>query len=472
MNENQIAPTAWQQRCLEIPEAWSIASLGGRAGGKTFGAALIAVRHISLYGQAAKVLVVRENYLGLQQISETIVGILEKAFPGRVNYNRQEHLVRIDGGAGGTCEFAQIDGPASISKMNGRECTLLIVDECGLLKEWRWVTMLKSNLRSPHNIPLRTVLIGNAGSYQHNLLYKEFIATRRPWHPFEVNGETFVTCPSTLDDNPHINKADYEKRLQAAYSSDPELLRAYLTNDWSISAGFYFGDVWDSSVHILPAVLPFEIHGGWWPRISMDHGVSAPNVALFAGEAPEALPGIARGSTVVFAESSDVDWADPGLNSSYGWPLGKIAEEIWEISREFKMRPQGVADDAASYSSEGDSLIETYRKEYGISFTKPASKGRVSSLALIKNLLANATARNGKPGLFISERCPYLISVLPIIMRDPRRRDDISSSGPDHPIDALRYHLLSPPRIMRIGINYHSDLVPYPGAPPIIWNSW
>jgi hypothetical protein len=87
MNENQIAPTAWQQRCLEIPEAWSIASLGGRAGGKTFGAALIAVRHISLYGGGAKVLVVRENYLGLQQISETIVGILEKAFPGRVNYN-------------------------------------------------------------------------------------------------------------------------------------------------------------------------------------------------------------------------------------------------------------------------------------------------------------------------------------------------------------------------------------------------
>jgi hypothetical protein len=197
----------------------------------------------------------------------------------------------------------------------------------------------------------------------------------------------------------------------------------------------------------------------------MDHGVKAPNVALFAGEAPEALPGIARGSTVVFAESSDVDWADPGLNSSYGWPLGKIAEELWEISREFKMFPQGVADDAASYSSEGQSLIETYRSEYNISFTKPANKGRVSSLALIKNMLSNAVERNGKPGLYISERCPYLIATLPTAMRDPRRREDISSSGPDHAIDALRYHLLSPPRIVRIGTNYWNNSVTPPGVP-------
>jgi hypothetical protein len=116
------------------------------------------------------------------------------------------------------------------------------------------------------------------------------------------------------------------------------------------------------------------------------------------------------------------------------------------------MWPTGVADDAAGFLAQGDSLIDTYRKEYGIHFSKP-SKGRVQSLAMINDRLAAAVSRTGKPGLYISERCEYLVSTLPVIMRDPRRRDDIDTTGPDHGVDALRYHVLSPPRVAIYRVN-------------------
>jgi hypothetical protein len=213
-----VAPTPWQSQVLQIPEAWNIALPGGRGGGKSYGVGLETLRHLTKYSAAAKVLVLRENYKGLQQIEETIVLILEQAFPGRVKFNRQDHMVRIVDG--GTVEFGQIDGPGAVSKFMGRECTLLLIDEAGLLREWRWVTLLKSNLRSPHDIPLRTIFTANPGGAQHGFIFKTYIAGRRAWHPFEVDGETWVTCPSTLLDNPYLNAEDYTKSLSGEIMQD------------------------------------------------------------------------------------------------------------------------------------------------------------------------------------------------------------------------------------------------------------
>src|SRR3954470_6547371 len=161
----QLVPTPLQARVLEIPEAWSICLAGGRGGGKTYSVALLGIRHLFKYGSAAKVLLIRESYKSLSQVEELIVGLLEQAFPGRVKFARQEHIVRIDGG--GTFEFGQLESFRDVSKYLGREATLLVIDEFALLKESRWVTLLKANLRSPSNVPLRTVTTQNPGGLLH-----------------------------------------------------------------------------------------------------------------------------------------------------------------------------------------------------------------------------------------------------------------------------------------------------------------
>jgi hypothetical protein len=191
-----ITPTPLQARILEIPASWSIAECGGRGGGKTYSVILLGIRHLAQYGDAAKILLVRESYKSLSQVEELTVSILEQAFPGRVKFSRQEHIVRIDGG--GTWEFGQLESPRDVNKYLGREVTLLVIDELGLLKESKWVTLLKSNLRSPSGVPLRTVQTCNPGGNLHQFIFKNFVAGRLPWHPYEFEGETFVTVPSSV----------------------------------------------------------------------------------------------------------------------------------------------------------------------------------------------------------------------------------------------------------------------------------
>ncbi len=57
-----IQPTEWQSRVLKIPEVWNLLLEGGRGPGKTHAMALRILRHLTKYGAAAKVLIVRENY--------------------------------------------------------------------------------------------------------------------------------------------------------------------------------------------------------------------------------------------------------------------------------------------------------------------------------------------------------------------------------------------------------------------------
>jgi hypothetical protein len=429
-----IQPSDFQRKVLAIPEVWSVALLGGRAGGKTHGACQRATRHLAKYGSHAKVLIVRETYKGLLAVEEIMLALLEQAFPGKVRFNRAEHIIRI--ADGGTCELGQIESYRDVTKYLGREATLLYIDEAGQLREWRYVNLLKSNLRSAHGVPLSTIITGNPGGPQHQTLKKLFLP-HTPWRPFEVEGETWVLAPSTMDDNPHLNHADYKRRIEAS-TQDAGLRCAWLNNDWNIDAGIYFPE-FSEQHHILPAKLAFEITRRWAPFVAMDHGVSAPCVSLFMGRCPGDVPGIPTGSVVVFDEYSTHDPED--LNSGLRYPPGIIAEEILERCKFWNMPASGVADDAMGIGGPDDTLLRMYREDFGIYFDKPQAKNRIGGWSAIKGLLTNVTERNGKPGLFISERCQYLLQTIGLVARDPRRPEDLLTTGPDHALDALRYGL-------------------------------
>lgn len=77
----------------------------------------------------------------------------------------------------------------------------------------------------------------------------------------------------------------------------------------------------------------------------------------------------------------------------------------------------------------------------GLWATKPTRKDRVGGWAYINQLLHNATIGEG-PGLFIDEKCRYLLETLPEAPRDELRREDIALRyAADHALDALSYLL-------------------------------
>lgn len=429
-----IAPTDYQARCLAVPETFNLFMGGGRGGGKSYGALLMILRHVEQHRDRARPLIIRETYKAASELAETIYMLLVAAYGRKgVRYNKAENVFRLANGA--VIEVGQLDGPTAYTKYQGRSFTLLLVDEIGLLRDLRWVRMLRSNLRAPEGIPLREIRTANPGGPSHVSLQREHVNRAPAWAPYEVEGETWVNAPSVLADNPHLDQDAYTRRLRAAVGTDAELLRAWIDGDWNISRGAFFGDVWDPKVHVLPTDFrpPWPLRGQR-AAIGLDWGSAAPAVCLLGVITPGDDGLFPRGSLLVLDEVHTADPNDPA--QGLRWPPQKLAEAIRERCGFWNMRPVGVGDDAVGLS---ETLIDVLRRE-GV-WLRPPVKGpgsRIGGWQRLRGRLSRSVTRDG-PGLYITGRCGLLLDTLPVLPRDEHRPEDVDTGANDHAADALRY---------------------------------
>lgn len=436
-----MKPTDFQNHVLTIPETWNVLLAGGRGGGKSVAIQLLVLRHCEKYGERARPLLIRETYKSASELEDALHMLFTKVY-GKFEHNRQEHVFRLPNGA--QVEIGQLERSSDYSKYQGRSFTQLVVDEFGVIKEPKWVTMLKSNLRAEEGIPLQEIRAANPGGLQHAYLHHRYIAKSLPDRPFEVDGETWCWMPSTLRDNPHLNRKDYEKKLRAAAGSDEALAKAWIDGDWNIARGAMFADVLDEKIHridIQPDNERFSILD-YSRFISMDWGSARPSVVYLClrstGEGRVPVP---RGSLILLDEvHTAVSLED--LNTGQEWAPGKLAEAIHDMTELWGLRnvPPGIGDD---YAGLDESLLQVFQRE-GIYLQMPTKgKGsRVSGWSKMRDLFFNAKTRNGKPGMWVNTRCKYFWATLPFIPRDPDRPEDIISNGPDHGADAARYAVL------------------------------
>lgn len=253
-----LAPTPYQSTVLSVPEKWNLLLAGGRGGSKSTAALLLMLRHVEKHGERTQHLIVRETHKAVQELEEQLDALLSSAYGRGVSHNRAEHTFRLPNGS--IIECGQLDGPNTYQKFQGHSFTLLVVDEFGLLYNGRWVDLLKSNLRAEEGVQLREVHPANPSGPLHAMILHNYIARAPAWHPYEVDGETWVNCPSTFIVNPH----DYRRRLLAACGNDEELARAWLNGDWNIARGAFFGGTLDERVHMLPVAWPYPISRKVW----------------------------------------------------------------------------------------------------------------------------------------------------------------------------------------------------------------
>ena len=423
-------PTPYQQSILSIPEHMNLMLAGGRGGGKSTAVLWIILRHVEKYQAQARPLVVRDTYKAMTEFAEQLDSLLSVAYSGGVKFNRQEGIFRLPNGA--IIECGQLDGPNAYKKYQGRSFTLIVADEFGLVKDKRWIDMLKSNLRAQENIPLREVRTANPGGPLHAYIHQNFISRSLSWAPYELEGETWVNCPSVYTDNPHINQDDYMRRLKASCGNDEELFRAWVNGDWNIARGAFFGADLDEKIHMLPVEWPYQVTKEWRSYLAMDWGSSAPSVCYICLKAPGGIGGFARNSLILLDEVATYDPND--LNLGLNWPPSKLAEAIVERARRWNANTDGVGDDAYGID---DNLLNVLH-EHGLYLVKP-QKQRVAGWSTMRQMLFNARARNGLPGMYISARCKYFWQSVPFLVRDPTRPEDILTTGPDHGGDAARY---------------------------------
>jgi hypothetical protein len=433
---------------MTIPEQWNLLLCGGRGGGKSVAIQFLVQRYVEKYGKAARVLIVRETYKGIEEFEDNLVSLLKDVYPTGVRHNKQDHKTVLPTGA--QVEIGQLACADDYKKYQGHSYTMLVLDEYGVMKTPKWANLLRSNMRGSAGVPLVEIRAANPGGAQHTTLHRKFILASQPWVPFDVDGETWVWVPSTLKDNPH-NGAAYEKRIRNS-TTDPDLVRAWIEGDWNIRRGAYFGDVlsekdWSqggSRISIKPEQPDFNIknHERF---ITLDWGGSAPSAAYLVlrsrGEWLTESLRFPRGSLILLDEVHSCVGPDE-LNQGKNWTPDKLAEAMASMCARWGLRavPGGVGDDYKGFHL---TLLQ-YLANYGIYLQRPI-KGpgsREGGWLKMRQMFFNAKELNRREGLWVNDRCQYFWLTVPDLQRDDNQPEDINTDGPDHAADAVRYAVM------------------------------
>ena len=443
----QLSP--FQERVLRIPEEFDVFLGGGRGGAKSYTLALLALRHVEQYAARARALYLRRTHKGCADFISLVLDQCSPIYGTALRFNAQEGLFRFPNG--GTLEVNQLEGAADYAKFQGRSFTLLLPDETGQFPSPEPLDRMRSNLRGPKEVPTRTVIVANPGDAGHQWIAARYVFRAAPWTPFleEKSGRTFVSAPSTFLDNPFIDQDEYRRQLGASCPSDPELLRAWLEGDWTVARGAYFAAVLEEGRN---AVAGWEaIPKGWGTYLAHDFGSSAPSVTYLVARAPGGVGPdgrfYARGSLVLVDELAT---NEPGsLSKGMGYTVPILAERIREMCARWKVRAEGVADDACfARAGHGAGSIADEFRAAGVYFVPAKKAERVAGWQVMRRLLQDA-GKPDLPGLYVARHCEYFWATVPYLGRDPRRVEDLDSRGPDHAADAARYGCLREDRVAR-----------------------
>lgn len=452
LRNDELAPTPWQCAVLATPREADLALLGGKGSGKTALVPFLAMRDEAEFGPDARMLYVRRSHGGAQEFMLKLFADLARAYGIRnVTLNSQTGLFKF---GRATLQVDQLAEPKDLQKHWGKNYSLIICDEVGEYNGLDLIEKLRASLRPPSGIPARMVLIGNPGSVNHAILLRRFVAGVTPWTPsVDVKtGRTFIYCPSTYRDNPHIDQSDYVAQLRAACNDDPELLKAWLDGSFAVAKGGFFASVIDEARNMVESWTKVPTHyGPPWPReywgapwttfIAMDWGSSAPAVVYAVAESPGSKDEngrfIPRDSLVLFDEISTN--RPDSLSEGLGWTVPKLAEVILEMCGRWDIDAQGCADDAcfARMGSASGSIAEEFTRE-GVYFSPARKADRLTGWQTMRTLLADA-GKPDRPGMYISRSCSYWWQTVPFLPRDPRRPDDCDSRSVDHSADVSRY---------------------------------
>ncbi|MBC8394150.1 MAG: hypothetical protein H8E17_16485, partial [Deltaproteobacteria bacterium] len=405
------------------------------------------LRHCEQYQNRARVLYIRQTYKGLMDFEDLTRELFGMIYGKAARYNGSEHIWKLPNS--GYLELGQLEGPGDYAKYQGRSFTLLLVDEAAQYAVPDLLDKLKSNLRGPKDMPIRTVMAANPGDPGHHWIAQRYVFKAAPWVPFfeEKSKKTWVYAPSTFLDNPFIDQDEYKRQLEASCPTDPELLRAWLEGDWTVARGAFFSSVIEESRNAVdPWLGPPEVsqffYNDWKLFLAHDYGSSAPSVTYVVAVSPgrEGPDGkfYPRDSLILIDELST---NEPGsLTKGMGWTVPILAEAIRDFVKPWGMkRPAGVADDAcfASHGHATGSIASEFRRE-GVYFLPAKKSDRRTGWEVVRRLLQDA-GKPDVPGLYIARNCEYFWATVPFLGRDPKKTDDVDSRGPDHGADACRY---------------------------------
>jgi len=393
---------------------------GGAAGGGKSYAMLIDPLRFA-HRSAHRALILRRSMPELRELIDKSRELYPKAFPG-CKYKEVEKLWNFPSGA--KVEFGFLERDADVYRYQGQAYSWIGFDEITHLPtEFGW-NYLASRLRTtdPEIVPYMRCT-ANPGGVGATWVKKRYIDPYPPNESFI--GEDNLTrkfIPARLDDNPYLAKdGRYEEMLKAL---PPTQRRQLLEGTWDVNEGAAFTE-FEVDKHV---VTPFEIPISWERIKGIDYGYASESSCIWGAVDPS------DGTLIIYRELYQ-----KGLT---GVDLGERITQM-ELSDPYSV--QGVLDTAAwartgtTGPTVGESLVRAGHK------LRRADKNRIQGKIQIHEYLK--VQQSGRPRLQILNTCPNLIRELQSIPLDRSNPEDVDTHAPDHAYDALRYLIMSRPRI-------------------------
>src|SRR5210317_1781686 len=392
---------------------------GAAGGGKSYAMLVDPLRYA--HRKAHRALILRRSMPELRELIDKSRELYPRAFPG-CKYREVEKLWNFPSGA--KVEFGFLERDADVYRYQGQAYSWIGFDEIThQATEFSW-NYLASRLRTtdPEIIPYMRCT-ANPGGVGAHWVKKRYITPSPPNESFRgEDGLTRKFIPARLDDNPYLARdGRYEQMLKAL---PPTQRRQLLEGDWEVAEGAAFTE-FDRNIHIIE---PFEIPIHWERIKGIDYGYASESACVWGAVDKD------DGTLIIYRELYR-----KGLLAT------DLAFMLTEMELNDPMSVPGVLDTACWYRTgqTGPTVGETLTKA-GHKLRR-ADKNRVAGKIQIHEYLK--VQQSGRPKLQIFNTCPNLIRELQSIPLDKSNPEDVDTHAPDHAYDALRYLIMSRPRI-------------------------
>ena len=393
---------------------------GGAAGGGKSYAMLVDPLRFA-HKAAHRALILRRSMPELRELIDKSRELYPKAFPG-ARFREVEKIWTFPSGA--KLEFGYLERDADVYRYQGQAYSWIGFDEIThLTTEFAW-NYLASRLRTTDpEIEVYMRCTANPGGAGATWVKKRYVSSSPPNEAFTgKDGLTRKFIPARLQDNPYLSTdGRYEQMLKAL----PEVQRRQLLEgNWDITEGAAFTE-FDLEIHVIP---PFEIPIGWERLKGIDYGYASESSCIWGCVDPS------DGTLIIYRELYR-----KGLTGEM------LAQVITNMELEDPYSVQGVLDTAAwnRTGTTGPTVGETLQRA-GHKLRR-ADKNRIQGKIQIHEYLR--VQPSGRPKIQIFNSCPNLIRELQSIPLDKSNPEDVDTHAPDHAYDALRYLIMSRPKV-------------------------
>ena len=392
---------------------------GAAGGGKSYAMLVDPLRYA--HRAAHRALILRRSMPELRELIDKSRELYPKAFPG-CKYKEVEKLWNFPSGA--KIEFGFLERDADVYRYQGQAYSWIGFDEIThQATEFSW-NYLASRLRTtdPEIIPYMRCT-ANPGGVGAHWVKKRYIDPSPPNESFQgSDGLIRKFIPARLDDNPYLaGDGRYEQMLKAL---PPTQRRQLLEGDWDVAEGAAFTE-FDRNIHIIE---PYEIPINWERIKGIDYGYASESACVWGAIDRD------DNTLIIYRELYR-----KGLLAT------DLAYVISEMELNDPMSVPGVLDTACwnrtgqTGPTVGETLVKAGHK------LRRADKNRIAGKIQIHEYLK--VQQSGRPKLQIFNTCPNLIRELQSIPLDKSNPEDVDTHAPDHAYDALRYLIMSRPRL-------------------------